>query len=214
MRDPEGRMLGMITGGQRYNAATDAQNSTLALAEDGTTSTDPEVAYDYDPYGEADTTTNNGGDTVAEANPFTYTGAYAFTNGDKALGHRYMSHFTERFTQQDPSRQENNLYGYAAGDPINNTDPSGLLSFAGTVGTITGTVLGGAAAAGVAGMCVATAVVACAAGAAVAGGLYGAVGGGAGALIAGGSQAQARNAMWYGMVGGMTTGAGKAIGYW
>ncbi|WP_141921533.1 hypothetical protein [Haloactinospora alba] len=88
MRDPDGRMLGMITGGQRYNAATDAQNSTLALAEDGTESTDPDVAYDYTPYGQTEATTAGSGDQAAQTNPFTYTGAYELDNGDKALGHR------------------------------------------------------------------------------------------------------------------------------
>ncbi|WP_170181676.1 RHS repeat-associated core domain-containing protein [Haloactinospora alba] len=128
MRDPEGRMLGMITGGQRYNAATDAQNSTLALAEDGTESSDPDVAYDYTPYGQTEATTAGSGDQAAQTNPFTYTGAYELDNGDKALGHRYLSQRTHRFTQQDPSWQENNLYTYAACDPINKCDPSGLVA--------------------------------------------------------------------------------------
>ncbi|TQN27709.1 RHS repeat-associated protein [Haloactinospora alba] len=126
VRDPDGRMLGMITGGQRYNAATDAQNSTLALAEDGTDSSDPDVAYDYTPYGQTEATTAGSGGAVAGSNPFTYIGSYEFDNGDKAMGHRYMSHFTERFTQQDPSWQENNQYTYAGCDPVNNSDPRGL----------------------------------------------------------------------------------------
>ncbi|TQN33309.1 RHS repeat-associated protein [Haloactinospora alba] len=128
MRDPDGRMLGMITGGQRYNAATDAQNSTLALAEDGTESTDPDVAYDYTPYGQTEATTAGSSDQAAQTNPFTYTGAYELDNGDKALGHRYLSQRTHRFTQHDPSWQENNLYTYAECDPINKSDPSGLVT--------------------------------------------------------------------------------------
>ncbi|TQN27703.1 RHS repeat-associated protein [Haloactinospora alba] len=126
VRDPDGRMLGMITGGQRYNAATDAQNSTLALAEDGTESTDPDVAYDYTPYGQTETATAGSGDQAAQTNPFTYTGAYELDNGDKALGHRYLSQRTHRFTQQDPSWQEDNLYTYAECDPINKMDRNGL----------------------------------------------------------------------------------------
>ncbi|MFB9803904.1 hypothetical protein, partial [Streptomonospora salina] len=74
VRDPDGRMLGMLDDqGQRYNAATDHQNSTLALAEDGAESQDPAVAYDYTPYGDTETDTANGGGAVDEANPFTYT---------------------------------------------------------------------------------------------------------------------------------------------
>ncbi|WP_086855686.1 hypothetical protein [Streptomyces coeruleofuscus] len=33
-----------------------------------------------------------------------------------------------RFTQLGPSEQENSTYLYAGGDPVNRTDPSGLLS--------------------------------------------------------------------------------------
>ncbi|TQN33313.1 hypothetical protein FHX37_3327 [Haloactinospora alba] len=84
-----------VEGGPRYNAATDAQNSTLALAEDGTESTDPDVAYDYTPYGQTETATAGSGDQAAQTNPFTYTGAYELDNGDKALGHRF-AHFWQK----------------------------------------------------------------------------------------------------------------------
>ncbi|TQN30261.1 RHS repeat-associated protein [Haloactinospora alba] len=86
------------------------------------------MAYDYTPYGDAEADTAGDGDQAAGANPFTYIGSYEFDNGDKAMGHRYMSHFTDRFTQQDPSRQEDNLYTYAECDPINKSDPNGLLT--------------------------------------------------------------------------------------
>ncbi len=48
------------------------------------------------------------------------------------MGHRYYDPTLGRFTQLDPSGQETNPYLYAGGDPINNTDPSGLslMSFA------------------------------------------------------------------------------------
>nr|WP_193374821.1 RHS repeat-associated core domain-containing protein [Nocardiopsis baichengensis] len=63
---------------------------------------------------------------MAGANPFTFSDSHEFDNGDKAMGYRYLSHFTERFTQQDPSWQEDNLYGYAACGPIDKSDPGGL----------------------------------------------------------------------------------------
>ncbi|MFC9061905.1 RHS repeat-associated core domain-containing protein, partial [Streptomyces sp. NPDC057074] len=45
------------------------------------------------------------------------------------MGHRYYEPTLGRFTQPDPSGQETNPYLYASGDPINNSDPSGLFSF-------------------------------------------------------------------------------------
>ncbi|GAA4898040.1 RHS repeat-associated core domain-containing protein [Streptomonospora salina] len=74
------------------------------------------MAYDYTSYGQTEAATAGSGDQAAGDNPFTYTGAYELDNGDKALGHRYLSQRTHRFTQQDPSRQEDNLYSYAACD--------------------------------------------------------------------------------------------------
>ncbi|WDZ90200.1 RHS repeat-associated core domain-containing protein [Nocardiopsis sp. HUAS JQ3] len=53
-------------------------------------------------------------------------GAYRFQGGTVHLNHRFHSTFTLGFTQPDPSRQELNNYAYAACDPINNTDPTGL----------------------------------------------------------------------------------------
>ncbi|WP_141926126.1 RHS repeat-associated core domain-containing protein [Haloactinospora alba] len=106
------------------------------------------MAYDYTPYGDAEADTAGDGDQAAGSNPFTYIGSYEFDNGDKAMGHRYMSHFTERFTQQDPSWQEDNLYTYAECDPINKSDPSGLSSYWGTVRNWTAYGAGAGATAG------------------------------------------------------------------
>ncbi|WP_420709155.1 RHS repeat-associated core domain-containing protein [Streptomyces sp. NRRL S-37] len=43
------------------------------------------------------------------------------------MGHRYYDPALGRFTQPDPSGQEENPYLYAAGDPVNRVDPTGLL---------------------------------------------------------------------------------------
>ncbi|XKK38721.1 hypothetical protein HFP72_30355 [Nocardiopsis sp. ARC36] len=64
------------------------------------------------------------------------------------LAHRFHSTFTLGFTRPDPSRQELNNYNYAACDPVNNTDPSGLnaCNFVTLVGVVaTGAALAGAA---------------------------------------------------------------------
>ncbi|WP_047870592.1 RHS repeat-associated core domain-containing protein [Nocardiopsis sp. RV163] len=63
---------------------------------------------------------------------FGFSGVYQFQGGTVHLNHRFHSTFTLGFTQPDPSRQEMNNYAYAACDPINNTDPSGL-SFCSTM---------------------------------------------------------------------------------
>ncbi|MFJ2058177.1 RHS repeat-associated core domain-containing protein [Streptomyces sp. NPDC087908] len=42
------------------------------------------------------------------------------------MGARNYDPHLGRFTQPDPSGQETNPYLYAAGDPINHTDPNGL----------------------------------------------------------------------------------------
>ncbi|AKZ53084.1 Putative secreted protein [Streptomyces ambofaciens ATCC 23877] len=42
------------------------------------------------------------------------------------MGHRYYDPTLGRFTQPDPSGQEENAYLYAGGDPINRVDPRGL----------------------------------------------------------------------------------------
>ncbi|MFJ9622235.1 RHS repeat-associated core domain-containing protein [Streptomyces sp. NPDC101181] len=68
------------------------------------------------------------------------------------MGARYYDPALGRFTQADPSGQEQNPYLYAAGDPVNRVDPTGLYSvddftsdigFIGSAATIGGFVGGG-----------------------------------------------------------------------
>ncbi|MFF7542234.1 RHS repeat-associated core domain-containing protein [Streptomyces canus] len=54
-----------------------------------------------------------------------YTGTYLDPSGLYKMGARYYDPQLGRFTQPDPSGKESNPYAYAAGDPINRTDPSG-----------------------------------------------------------------------------------------
>jgi len=98
------------------------------------------ATYAYDPYGTTRTATG----PQATANPFRYIGGYLDPSGLYKLGARYYDSALGRFTQQDPAGQRPNLYIYAGGNPVNNTDPTGLFSlgeiFAGA-GLITTTVL-------------------------------------------------------------------------
>lgn len=62
----------------------------------------------------------------ANANPYRYTSGYRDNdNGLYKLGYRYYDTLQGRFTQQDPSGQESNLFAYTGGDPVNFKDLSG-----------------------------------------------------------------------------------------
>ena len=148
VRDPEGQLVSLVDADEqeRFHAALDQQNSTLALHGDGVTADEADVAYDYEPYGQSGVTASGErGEEAAQANPFTFIGGYELGNGDQALGHRYLSGSTSQFTQQDPSWIEGNLYAYSEGDPINKSDPSGLSTVGASIrdGAGTGAAIGG-----------------------------------------------------------------------
>ncbi|WP_047870594.1 RHS repeat-associated core domain-containing protein [Nocardiopsis sp. RV163] len=127
VRDPDGRLVSMVAwdGDERFHYTLDQHNTVLALTSEGSEAESPDVVYDYSPYGER-TSESLEGTEAAALSPFGFTGAYQFQDGTVHLNHRFHSTFTLGFTQPDPSRQELNNYAYAACDPINNTDPTGL----------------------------------------------------------------------------------------
>ena len=90
------------------------------------------------------------------------------------MGARYYDPRIGRFTQPDPSGQETNPYLYAAGDPVNQIDPTGLAWYD-PVLRVAEKSLDFAVAGGIGG-CVTTAEIGCLEGAAV-GGFGGALGG-------------------------------------
>ncbi len=72
------------------------------------------------------TGTATGDLTHANANPYRYTSGYRDNDsGLYKLGYRYYDTLQGRFTQQDPSGQESNLFAYTGGDPVNFKDLSG-----------------------------------------------------------------------------------------
>ncbi|HVT18588.1 MAG TPA: RHS repeat-associated core domain-containing protein [Thermoanaerobaculia bacterium] len=80
-------------------------------------------AYQYDATGNLRTSTN------AVANPFGYTGREFGEAGLLYYRARYYDPAIGRFTAEDPIGLRGgdvNLYAYAGGDPVNQTDPSGL----------------------------------------------------------------------------------------
>ncbi|GAA5207681.1 hypothetical protein GCM10023323_24190 [Streptomyces thinghirensis] len=124
IREPAGTLNSMTTGGKSHYYLTDATGNVLGLVDDTGKRTH---TYAYGPTGLPRTTP-----TEAVPQPYRYAGAYADPTGLYEMGHRYYDPTLGRFTQPDPSGQETNPYLYAGGDPINNTDPSGLslMSFA------------------------------------------------------------------------------------
>jgi RHS repeat-associated protein len=118
-RDPSGNLISMSTGGNDYYYTADAIGSVILLTGPSTTA----ASYTYDPWGRI--TASSG--SLAATNPWRYAGGYYDTaTGLTKMGARYYDPGTGRFTQPDPSHQEQNNYTYAGNDPINNTDPTGL----------------------------------------------------------------------------------------
>jgi RHS repeat-associated protein len=109
---------------------TDALNSTIAL-------TDPTGAireqYSYDPYGNvtpSDTTTGF-------TNPYQYTGREADTPGLYYYRARYYSPMMGGFISEDPAGfagRQLSFYAYVNGDPLDRTDPLGLINLVGQIG--------------------------------------------------------------------------------
>ncbi|MGA4798987.1 RHS repeat-associated core domain-containing protein [Streptomyces lavendulocolor] len=117
IREPAGTLNSMRVGGKSYYYLTDATSNILGLVDEQGTRTH---TYAYNPTGRARTTT----ETIPQ--PYRFAGTYSDPTGLYKMGARYYDPNTARFTQPDPSGQEINLYLYAAGDPINRIDPSGL----------------------------------------------------------------------------------------
>lgn len=109
----------------------DAQGSTRAITStDGT----PLARYSYDAYGAL-----SGNVKVAAAtNPFLYRGQYTdATTGLQYLRARYYDPTTGQFLSRDPIEEVTGAaYAYAAGDPINRVDPTGLFDILGIGGFV------------------------------------------------------------------------------
>ncbi|MFF9894435.1 RHS repeat-associated core domain-containing protein [Streptomyces longispororuber] len=167
VREPSGTLTAMTTGGASQYYLTDVQGSVIGLVDAGGKRT---ATYSYGPYGEARTTTGTN-------QPYRYTGTYLDPSGLYKMGARYYDPHLGRFTQPDPSGKESNPYAYAAGDPVNRIDPSGLDFLGldkkqwGNALGVAGTVVGAAALAPVGGVGVAVGAAALSTGLGVAGGV-------------------------------------------
>ena len=123
VRDPEGQAVSQLSGSTKRWFAADGLGSTVALTDDAGALA---RTYAYDPDGLATSTTGSGPQALvryAGGAPVGSTGLYHF-------GRRYYDPRIARWTSQDPLEQyadlrQANRYGYAAGDPVNFTDPGG-----------------------------------------------------------------------------------------
>ncbi|MEZ2390162.1 RHS repeat domain-containing protein [bacterium RCC_150] len=123
IRDPQGNLISMRTStGASFYYTTDALGSTLLLTD----STQAAAAtYSYDSWGN---TTSSGAQSAV--NPWTYAGGYNDTTSNTIkFGARYYNPTRGRFTQADPSGQSANRYAYVGCNPINATDPTGLVNW-------------------------------------------------------------------------------------
>ncbi|MEV4341021.1 RHS repeat-associated core domain-containing protein [Streptomyces sp. NPDC049590] len=197
VREPSGTLVAMRSTGSSQYYLTDAQNSVIGLVDASGKRT---ATYTYGPYGEPRTNTGT-------QQPFRFTSAYLDPTGLYKMGARYYDPNLGRFTQPDPSGKENNPYLYAAGDPVNSSDPTGLFSWPDVGSAVGGAVAGLAAATAVGAACAGTAGVGCMAAGAVTGALWGGAGAGLGAVIAGGDAEDAENAVLGSVIGGVIGGA-------
>lgn len=124
-REPGGTLNSMTRGGKNHYYLTDALGSVVALADEAGTKVN---SYAYSPRGVQRSTT-----TEQVPQPYRFAGGYQDVTGLYHYAARYYDPNIGRFTTPDPSGQEQNPYLYAAGDPVNNIDPTGL-SFLSAVG--------------------------------------------------------------------------------
>lgn len=119
-RDPAGGLVGLRSGADRFYYLFDGLGSVVALTNSTGAVTH---SYTYDPYGVTTETTSS-----AVTNPWRYAGQYQdVSTGLYKMGARYYQPELGRWSQPDPSGAEANPYLYAASNPVNFVDPSGLL---------------------------------------------------------------------------------------
>ena len=115
-------------GISEYNAlgsrfyVTDAQGNSRGLLDGGQAAQD---GYNWDGFGNL--VSRFGSNPTAFA--WNEEAGYQ-SDGDsglKLLGHRYYDSRTGRFISQDPAGNGGNWYAYCGNDPMNGTDPSGLV---------------------------------------------------------------------------------------
>ena len=111
-----------IGSGTPYYYVFDGLGSVVAVTDSNGVA---QNTYKYEPYGATATATG----TVP--NPWQFAAGYHDTTGWYKFGMRYYSGRLGRWSQLDPKEQptdprQQNRFGYAGGDPVNASDPTGL----------------------------------------------------------------------------------------
>ncbi|WP_233226330.1 RHS repeat-associated core domain-containing protein [Amycolatopsis sp. CA-126428] len=120
--DVDGTLTGLVDpAGKHHNAITDYQGTVLALVDNTGTVT---AGYTYTPYGYNTSITGPAG----SANRLRWLGSFQLGSSEYLTGYRHYNPVYARFTQPDPTSQEDNTYAYGKGDPVNRMDPTGALS--------------------------------------------------------------------------------------
>jgi RHS repeat-associated protein len=113
----------MVRGGVTYRVLSDHLGSVRLVVNASTGAVAQRI--DYDEFGNITTDTNPG------FQPFGFAGGlYDADTGLVRFGARDYDAQVGRWTAKDPIRfdaGESNLYGYVVGDPVNATDPNGLV---------------------------------------------------------------------------------------
>ena len=156
-RDDGGQLVSRRNGSTRHYYLFDALGSVTGLTDSTGAVTQ---RHDYEPYGTpAPRSPGQWGAATNAADvaqgQFGFAGGYRSVGGLYHFGQRYYDPVDMRWTQPDPLDQtgdlrEGNAYAYAAGDPVNMTDPDGEFALAIPVAAVAGraAVMAGAAAAG------------------------------------------------------------------
>jgi RHS repeat-associated protein len=123
VRDPDGKLIALRIGASAdstsiYYPFTDNLDNVRAMVT--ATGTTPQVAYTYSAYGVTTSTTGS------LNRPYRFGGGYTDTaTGLVKLGVRYYDPVHGRFTQHDPTNQEQHPYLYSKGCPSTYNDPTG-----------------------------------------------------------------------------------------
>ena len=125
--DANGAPLTLVTGGKVYYYLTNLQGDVMSIeSSDGT----PVASYCYDAWGKILACDG----ALAELNPLRYRGyVYDQETGFYYLQSRYYDPAVARFLNADSyvstgnSVIGNNMYAYCDNNPVNRSDPSGLL---------------------------------------------------------------------------------------
>lgn len=127
-RSPAGKLLSVRSGAATHNYLGDRLGSVTGLVSSAGSLTD---TYGYKAYG------GDNGSASTTYNPYRYTGTYLDeATGLYQMGARYYQAESASFTQADPhpTQMMGQSHAYAAGDPANNTDPTGLYVWDGSGG--------------------------------------------------------------------------------